>query len=736
MSQLTYEARLLLGAESILAQAEGRAAPARRYERRLQLLEAAAALIGGVRPAEYWGAFGIEPVLSKGDDKEVNDLASALATSGVPTALAASALSREPLTESSRRAAGAYYTDFRLAKHLASSFHGQLRDGMRVLDPASGSGILLLALTTQAFSDGVNPSRWIAESVCAADMSAHALRAARIGFLSLTTDVGALVEMATRWRVHDSLLASSTVWQEFAPEGFDVIVANPPWEKVKLTRHEFLRSTGVARDYGSEYQDIEGTAFDERRRAVASYGEALAGRYLAMRGEPDLYVAFSELLLSLVCPGGEIGLIAPAGLIRSQGTAELRRHILRDAEKIRIEVLENRARFFEIDSRFKFLTLQLRRSASNGGAKHVDLVHSWGQDAEIQSSDAVKIPTDTLARIRPDHSIPEVRSDDEWQIFESLSANGENWSDPVSPWHPRFTREVDMTRDRAAFERFPVRGSVPLAEGRMVHQHRFGVKSYRTGSGRSAVWSANPIGLSRIDPQYWLRLDGLPARLQERVARMRPGFCDITGQTNERSMLAAAVPAGVVCGNKVPTVTFPNDDRPERGWLWISVVNSLPFDWALRRVITTTVNYFLLVSVPLPSISLESMEGHRLIEIAKALHAEDASGPKSTADRQHMAELRAEADVVVLRAYGLSADHLRTMLEDFPLLDRGQPPLPGELRSTVTRDLLLTRALVGRPEGAVHARRLEEALRAGAVAYEASHLVSRDEAEKCLQRYG
>jgi hypothetical protein len=35
---------------------------------------------------------------------------------------------------------------------------------------------------------------------------------------------------------------------------------------------------------------------------------------------------------------------------------------------------------------------------------------------------------------------------------------------------------------------------------------------------------------------------------------------------------------------------------------------------------------------------------------------------------------------------------LEVMMADFPLLDRSQPALPGEDRSTITRDLLLLRA--------------------------------------------
>src|SRR5207247_8059893 len=164
-------------------------------------------------------------------------------------------------------------------------------------------------------------------------------------------------------------------------------------------------------------------------------------------------------------------------------------------------------------------------------------------------------------------------------------------------------REVDMTRDRGHFQRaVRAESSVPLIEGRMIHQHRFAAKAYRYGTGRRARWDKIALGSREIKPQFWYPLGQLAPIVRARTNCVRVGFCDITGQTNERSMLAALVPARTVCGNKVPTVTFPNDSREQRLLLWLAIVNSISFDWALRRLVTTTVNYFLLNSVPFPKL--------------------------------------------------------------------------------------------------------------------------------------
>ena len=57
------------------------------------------------------------------------------------------------------------------------------------------------------------------------------------------------------------------------------------------------------------------------------------------------------------------------------------------------------------------------------------------------------------------------------------------------------------------------------------------------------------------------------------------------------------------------------------------------------------------------------------------------------------------------------------MLKNFPLLDRGQPSLPGEERSTVTPDLLLTTWARRKRGQSEIAERVSAAMQLGAIAF-------------------
>ncbi|MCX7595483.1 MAG: N-6 DNA methylase [Fischerella sp.] len=661
------------------------------FEFRLQMLEAAASRLGGFSLKEYNDEFKILPMVSYEFMNQIGEqLIEVLSSIPIHPSLALSALSREPLGMSEQRKTGAYYTDYRLAQHIATLGKTELHENSRVLDPACGTGILLVAISVALCGiDRKKARKWLSQCVFATDLSPTALRGARLALASLSDDLNAIREMWSHWRVQDSLIAPSDAWKKMSPQGFDLVVGNPPWEKIKLTRHEYLNETGDIRYYGEEYYNMDSKTYHTKRNEFKDYALTLKDKFkLLGSGEIDLYMAFFELFSQLVCPGGKIAMLIPAGLIRSQGTEILRQFLFENGRNISIEVIENRAKFFTIDTRFKFLALNyIRRKENDEVARDlIYLRHATGTTNGMKYTGVAQLGRATLNQIRPDLTIPEVRNKREWHLFVSMIKSGIKWSDISSKWYPAIVREVDMTGERDKFQTEALTSCLPVVEGRMVQAHRFGAKVYITGRGRKAIWTPRLAGQSLIAPQFWIKKDNLYDKILERSKIYRAGFCDIAGQTNERSMMAAIIPPGVVCGNKVPTITFPNDPSEQRLLLWVGIANSLPFDWMLRRVLTTTVNFFLLLGLTLPNLEPNTLPGRYIVHATRELMKIDTMGKF---DPWRMAELRANIDLVVLAAYGLGYQDLVIMLQDFPLLDRGQPPIYNEKYSTITRDFLL-----------------------------------------------
>lgn len=720
---------LLARADQALTRGSQCHSPSDDYARRLDILDAAAALVGGFDLASYRKkCLEVEPHLSIAEAVASAELVVAeIGRTSIPPALALSALAREPLSKHETRIAGAHYTDFRLALLIGRMASKLNVRHASILDPASGAGMLLAAASIIACEAGQSAAHWIAEKVIAADQSRNALRGAQLSLASLTEDNGAIAEMSSRWLHGDSLLRPQSEWNAAIGGDLGAIVANPPWEKLKVLRHEHEIAAGSDRHYGAAYSDeADSNLYDERAR-VRQYADDIVTRYpLAGRGETDLFAAFTQMMVELTDGDACIAALLPAGLIRSKSTLPLRELLLDRFAEVSFTVFDNKSRFFEIDTRFKFVAMAARQ-APVGTQPAVRIGYGRSNTSGCVAGPFSTIDRPTLERIRPDLSIPEVRSVEEWELLQRMTLTGQPWSDDASPWWPRIVREVDMTRERRAFLDYPNPNAVPLIEGRMVHQFRFGAKAYVEGSGRRAIWSPVPLGTTAVKPQFWIGRSDLPPAARDRVDTVRAGFCDIAGQTNERSMMAAVIPAGVACGNKVPTVAFPNLPGEDALHLWCGMVNSFAFDWLLRRVLTTTVNYFLLRSVPLPPLLPSSLPGRGVATDARQLAMLSDSGCNDTV--MAVAERRRSIDLACFRAYGLDVVDASLVLSDFPSLDRGEPPLPGERRSTITRDFILS-ALEG-PERNKHAQRAEAALRLGARPYRPSQ--SADAESKAVQ---
>jgi methylase of polypeptide subunit release factors len=683
----THEQALLRDAGRVLASAEASCGPAAR----LAVLEAAASLLAGWSFERYQQSFPDSATPVPGVTSFAEELVSQLHQVSVPAPLAIAALGHGVPSRHQQRTEGAFYTDFRLASFVGEQVADDLPRGARIIDLAAGSGMLLVAsVLAAARGDRRRATDLVAESVCAADLDGAALRACRASLAALCADLAAVHELDSRLRRRDSLIAGKPGWADIAPQGFDVVVGNPPWGKLKVSRHEFMRANGHDRHYGDDYalDLIDHQALGDERARRAAYAMAVVQRYpVSGSGELDFYKAFAACSLEMLRDGGTCCLLLPAGLIRSQGTQPLRLKLFETCGSMNFTVTENRAKFFSIDTRFKFIVLTARKASTS---QPVELSLARGLPDGVQVLHTARFARGTLKEIRPDLTIPEVRGKSEWDLAVAMHQRGTALDAAGSPFRASIVREVDMTRDRTQFSAAAGEGYLPLIEGRMIAQHRFAAKAYVTGTGRRALWRPMPFGDRKTQPQFYFPAGKLPPAVRQRIQEPRVGFCDVTGQTNERSIIAARIPAQVICGNKVPTITFANDGNEDRSWLFLAISNSLPLDWISRRVLTTSVNYFLLRSLPFPPITIGTRVADRLVELAKKLSSIDTRrGRLSDQDLWQWSEWRAEIDAQVLVSWGLGAADLRLMLDDFPLLDRGQPALPGERSATITRDLAL-----------------------------------------------
>ena len=606
---------------------------------------------------------------------------------------------------SAPRGQGAIFTPPELASFLAAEVIGEnvpwaaLRD-QRVTDPACGAGSLLLAILAEgqrrlershASSPQHELREWASNRLVGVDRDRDAAAVAAT-LLGLAIGISA-EDVLDRGmvRVADSLLGHETNGSDLA---YDLVIMNPPWIKIKDL---------------NQYGYADQLKRDSRYPLTTQEG----------RGDLDLYQFFLERAFALTDDGGRIGFIVPGSFLRSSRAARLRHLYLEAGHWLRLDEFWNQKRIFPIHSMFRFVTGVFAKGAPP---------QAMNARFRLRSvEDAIEQPPKRLhprvfAGVREGvaRPIPEVTTPSDAALFRKIATQQPPLGSAINPWSGlfRFRREFDMTSDRQLFlESSDIDdGAIDLGlsrrlyEGRMVHQFDSAAKTYRGGTGRSAEWAVWLPG-GRFDSQFCVDETSIPPELIDHVSKWRAGFCDVTGHANERTVLAAMIPPGAVCGNKVPTVEV---DDARLHFIWIAIANSFVVDWFLRRSVTTTLNYHYLLETPFPWIAPSSVLGQSLIKLSKSLSAPPTRSQTELWQRAHA---RAEIDCLVAGLFSLNEPDLRGILADFPLLDRGQPSPDGG-SSTITRDFLLANYAhhLGATDSRIGAR-VEAARSAGAVPY-------------------
>lgn len=669
-----------------------------------------------------------------------------------------------------RRHNGVYYTSSQLVKLVIQETLKPILCtrttvaevlSLKVIDPAVGGANFLVEMVhqlAQALHDrnGGSLSFWrhevLKHCIYGIDIDPVAVTVARCT-LWLETNGGDTRELMHHIIAGDSLLGAHPT----GIEQFDVVIGNPPWNKLKADLKEFYgyydpAVFGMQGSQLKKYVEAElvrrpelQLQWQKHRKQVQSYlrnlltssiyvhqnartGERLIG------GDPDLYKFFLERSLQLVRPAGRIALLLPAALCTTKGAMELRRMLLAETRIDIFVTIENKDRLFPIDSRFKYLILvaEKGRGPTTVLPSRFMLTSVDRAEAYLSRGDLLSIPVEVLTAMSPnDVTFADVREQRDIQLLEKLHRQfpplGIHMPDT---WNVQFVRELDMTNDshlfwsrdeleQQGYQREPCgcyknpRGQemVPLVEGRMVHQFDSLCKAYVHGHGRKAIWKELSWNHKQIGTHFYIARDIAAGIAGYNMPRA--GYCDITGQTNERTVLAALIAGGCVAGNKVPTLRISGvvADYLEITLLWIAIANSFVVDWLMRMRMSTTINYFHWYQIPFPRILPTDPRAKDLIAASTRLSIKPkqealigvpeewvpSSRAVLDADREVWSRqfIRAELDARIAALYGLSVHDYAYILTTFPLLDRSQPSLPGDYdthgkpHSYITRDLAL-----------------------------------------------
>lgn len=488
----------------------------------------------------------------------------------------------------------------------------------------------------------------------------------------------------------------------FKRGGFSLVLGNPPWETMSPDAKEFFAKhepdiAGMPPDEQqariAEMLTLPAICDDWERHARELYAAVRfikeSGRYRMFaagnlgKGDFNVYRQFVELALTFPEPSGVAAQIVPENFYNGANASAIRAALL---SEFRLEALygfEN-ARgvwFHGIDTRMKFALYCARRGTPT---TEFPAAFSISTESRLQAArdKPLHLPVALLREFSPDAlSVMEFSNQFEIEIARKAYARLPRLGDSVEGlprWLP--ATEVHMGGNNDLFST-NMRGW-PLYQGSMVTHHDYRAKGYLSGHGRNVTWEALAFGSpeKRIRPQWRILPEQIPNKTRDRVSRYRVGFCDVARADDQRTLMAALIPPGVVCGHTVPTM-LAEPDSPVLTLVTLAALNSLLLDSIARQKVSLHMTFNVIATLPAPRLvepltaaaraaalaARLSCAGPEMADFLRGLRREPALAGLNLSpceDPEERARLAAELDVVVARdIFGLTRDEMRYLLE-------------------------------------------------------------------------
>jgi hypothetical protein len=550
---------------------------------------------------------------------------------------------------------------------------------IKVCDPACGSGAFLIraydlfeeryrataglwAYHDPAGAAGVEeqiPDVILRDNLYGVDLSPEAVEITQLALWIRSARPGkTLADLSQNIVCGNSLVSDASVhpraldWSARFPEvfsrpegGFDCVVGNPPWERLKLQEREFFDVSAppiagavsaatrrkLIRELEKKDPALHGAYLAAKKSADRTLDHVRAcGRFpRSGKGDINTYAVFAELARSIVAPRGRVGLLVPSGIATDMTTHEFFGELV-DTGAIRaLYDFENKAPIFpDVHRSYKFCVLLFGGpKVKQKSADFVFFAHRM-EDLEDKERHIALSPED-LRLLNPNtRTCPIFRTRRDAEITKAVYRRvpvlvDESRKKGGNPWGVKFVTMFHQTNDAELFHTaadlhkkgFKRAGALwkkgkqtflPLYEAKMVQAYDHRAASVvvdaanwmRQGQTEptTSVQHQNPEFTA--EPRYWVDEKTVSLFLGEAEAPAYLCYKDVTSSTNQRTMIAAFVPrAGVV--NSAPMMLTGPQVAPRSASCLLANLNSFAYDFVARQKVGGLhLNFFIVEQLP------------------------------------------------------------------------------------------------------------------------------------------
>jgi hypothetical protein len=525
-----------------------------------------------------------------------------------------------------------------------------------------------------------------------------------------------------------------------AADGFDVVLGNPPWERVKLQDKEFFapRDPEIANapnaaarrklintklkqaEPGTResrlYEEFEtAKRIAEAASVFARVAKADYGRFpLTGRGDVNTYALFAEDFANLASKRGRAGIVVPAGILTDDTFKSFFQYLTDHSKLVSAFGFSEIRRWFpETDDRKPFCLLCVGDTE-----KLPRFIFGIDEIGELSNAErSFTLSADEIARINPNtKTAPVFRSRADANLTAKIYRQAPVLIDEAkkragNPWGVSFMAMFHMSNDSRFFSTAaelqaegyardgvnwavsdPRPRYVPLYEAKMFHAFdaKFGdAKSLLERPANTGWPHPSTAEMQDADfeptPWYWVPESEVSERLQARgwPQNWLIGWRRNARIIDERTLIASVLPRTGVGDN---TFLLHSVENANRCSCLLATLNSLIVDFTCRQKVSgSNMSYYFIEQLPiLPPAAYSEHDivfvVQHVLELTYTSHsmapfARDLgySGAPFIWDEDRRALLRAELDAWYARAYGLTRDELRYILDPADVMGSDYP---------------------------------------------------------------
>ena len=462
--------------------------------------------------------------------------------------------------------------------------------------------------------------------------------------------------------------------------GFDVIVGNPPWDKVRfepqqfwVTRHPGLNTVPATRrdDHMDELREKyphQAKEEERERQQREEYQQYVKNSFEDQgRGHYDYAKLFVERATEILNDEGELGYVLPRQSLVLSGWKKLRQRLIEGSELTLLQARNSGGWIFEnVEPRY-MIVLITSSPSENVGAHIWPAIERERAIDEISLSNSIYLSYDDLANLTTEDRlvIPWFNDSGARDVFPKMEQR--NRLSREGGW---FTGKHDAHWD--------FRGSGP-------HSH---LSNSERESHHWRVFMTRSVDQFEINEEKEFRRFVDPEELYEegddltksgseiRFSEDHPTvtFRHVSRNDDTRTMIATMLPEAefVYCKGYVHAVDHQAGTTKEELLALLAYFNSFTCDWWARRIVDRHVTSPAINNLPVPEWNDEQINcaANLAAELTRRGGTETLSGGRTipedtgyeTTDRD---EIRAQIESIVAKGFELERDELGTILHDF-----------------------------------------------------------------------